>query len=333
MSDVQAFELETFLKTERAAIEAARARVVDEVLADMSATIADPVRYALDAGGKRLRPVLCVAAYRAVRGMSQERGKVARPAEATSVHGSSGGGTDSDGAMPPGIYTIACGLELIHTYSLIHDDLPCMDDDDLRRGKPTTHRVYGERRAIVAGATLIALACRAVADGGLALGLAEAERMAMVGELCRAAGGGGMVGGQLLDLEAEGRPITLEELESIHRRKTGALLVAALRLGGLAARADRAVVDALGEFGAAIGLAFQIADDVLDVTASTAELGKTAGRDAELAKATYPALLGLDGARARAREEADRGIVALRAAGVESPALEALARYAVERDR
>lgn len=317
MNDLQAFELETFLTTERAAIEAARARVVDELLADVSATVADPVRYALDAGGKRLRPLLCVAAFRAVRGMSHGQGEQARPGE----------------AMPSGVYTIACGLELIHTYSLIHDDLPCMDDDDLRRGKPTTHRVYGERRAIVAGATLIALACRAVVDGGLALGLAEAERMAMVRELCRAAGGGGMVGGQLLDLEAEGRPITLEGLEAIHRRKTGALLVAALRLGGLAARADRAVVDALGEFGAAIGLAFQIADDVLDVTASTAALGKTAGRDAELEKATYPALLGLDGARTRAREEADRGIAALRAAGVESPALEALARYAVERDR
>lgn len=309
MSPVAAFDLNGYLKTERMALEAARAEVVDDLLVDAPASLADPVRYALEAGGKRLRPVLCIAAYQAAGGSrDRERGG-------------------------DGIYTLALGVELIHTYSLVHDDLPCMDDDDLRRGQPTTHRVYGERSAIAAGVAMITLACRAVGQGGLALGLGEAERMDLVRELCQAAGGGGMVGGQVLDLEAEGRAVTVEALESIHRRKTGALLVASLRLGGLAARAEEGVVDALDRYGAAVGLAFQITDDVLDVTSSTTALGKTAGRDTELAKATYPSLLGLEGARRRAREEAERGITALHQVGLDSPALVALARYAVERDR
>lgn len=301
------FDLAAYLATEREAIETACARLTDELLVDQPSVLAEPIRYALEAGGKRLRPVLCVAAYRAA-----------------------GGEADGPG---DGIYTIACALELIHTYSLVHDDLPCMDDDDLRRGKPTTHRVYGERRAIVAGAAMIGLAASALERGGLALGLDRAERTHLVRELSRAAGAGGMVGGQLLDLEAEGRTVSSGELESIHRRKTGALLGVSPRLGGLAARAEPRVVDALGAYGEAIGLAFQIADDLLDVTASTARLGKTAGRDAELEKATYPSLLGVEGARWRADEEVDRGLSALRAAGLESPALTALARYAVERDR
>lgn len=299
------FDLDRYLADERAAFEAARRRLVDLLLADAPVDVAEPIRYALDAGGKRLRPVLCVAAFRAA-----------------------GGAPDADG-----IYDVACALELIHTYSLVHDDLPCMDDDDLRRGRPTTHRVFGVERAVVAGAALIPLACRAAVIGGERLGLETEERLGLVMELCRAAGAGGMVGGQHLDLEAEGRAPTLDALEAIHHRKTGALLAASLRLGGLAARADEGVLDALGAYGRSIGLAFQIADDVLDVTASTEVLGKTAGRDAVLAKATYPALLGLDGARARARAEVHAAVAALRAAGVASTELEALARYTVERER
>lgn len=299
------FDLDEYLAGERAAFEAARHRLVDLLLSDAPAEVAEPIRYALDAGGKRLRPILCVAAFRAA-----------------------GGARDADG-----IHDVACALELIHTYSLVHDDLPCMDDDDLRRGRPTTHRVFGVPRAVVAGAALIPLACRAAMIGGERLGLESGERLALIAELCRAAGAGGMVGGQHLDLEAEGHDTPIEALEAIHQRKTGALLAASLRLGGLAARAGEAVLEALGAYGRSVGLAFQIADDVLDVTASTEVLGKTAGRDAALDKATYPALLGLDGARARARAEADAAVARLRAAGIESRELEALARYAVERER
>ncbi|HEX7119699.1 MAG TPA: farnesyl diphosphate synthase [Longimicrobiales bacterium] len=305
------FTLAAYLERERSAIEAARARLLDALLDGAPASVAEPVRYALDAGGKRLRPVLCVAAYRAARG----------------------GAAGDAGAAPDGVYDVACAIELIHTYSLVHDDLPCMDDDDLRRGRPTTHREFGEVAAVVAGAALIPLAARAVEQGGVRLGLPPEVRMRLVRELLAAAGGGGMVGGQLLDLEAEGRTVPIEALTAIHDRKTGALLAAAPRMGGVAAGADDAIVEGLGAYGRRLGLAFQIADDVLDVTGSTAALGKTAGRDEALAKATYPALLGVDGARRRAREEADAAVAALRAVGIDSPALEALARYAVERDR
>ncbi|HEX6940698.1 MAG TPA: farnesyl diphosphate synthase [Longimicrobiales bacterium] len=305
------FALGAYLEAERAAIEAARTRVVEELLSGVAPPVCDAIRYALDAGGKRLRPVLCVAAYRAAAG-----GRDMRP-----------------GAAPDGVYAIACGLELIHTYSLVHDDLPCMDDDDLRRGRPTTHRVFGERAAVAAGAAMIPLAARAVERGGRALGLPAGTCMRLVRELLAAAGGGGMVGGQLLDIEAERRAIPVAALEAIHHRKTGALLAAAPRMGGIAARASERIVDGLGAYGRRLGLAFQIADDVLDVTGSAAALGKAAGRDAVLAKATYPALLGVDGARRRAREEAEAAVAALRAVEIDSPVLEALAYYAVERDR
>jgi geranylgeranyl diphosphate synthase type II len=302
-----AFPLADYLERERTRIEEARGRLLDALAGDAPGAVRDPIAYALDAGGKRLRPILCVAAYAAVR-----RGS---------------------GDVPDAVYELACALELIHTYSLVHDDLPCMDDDDLRRGRPTTHRVHGVEAAVVAGAAFIPLAARAVAYAGERLGLGPDGRMRLVRELCAAAGGGGMVGGQLLDIEAEGRMVELQELEAIHARKTGALLAAAPRIGGIAAGAPEEAVEGLGLYGRRLGLAFQIADDVLDVVGNPEALGKTTGRDQVLAKATYPSLLGLDGARRRAREEADAAIAALRAVGIESAALEALAHYAVERDR
>lgn len=308
-----AFNLEGFVAEERQAIERARVHLTEELLADVPAVVAEPIRYALDAGGKRLRPLLCIAAYRAVR-----------------MH--CAGGEEVVDA-PEGLYAIASAIELIHTYSLVHDDLPCMDDDDLRRGRPTTHRAFGESAAIVAGAALIPLAAKAVRRGSASLGLDDSVSTRIVRDLMQAAGGGGMVGGQWLDLAAEGRSVTLAELEAVHRKKTGALLAAAPRLGGIAAGADERLVDALTTYGQRLGLAFQIADDVLDVTGSTTALGKTAGRDLELAKATYPAMLGVDGARRRAHDAANEAIEALRGAGLHAPALEALARYAVERDR
>lgn len=337
-----AFDLKGYLESERNALEAARRPLLDSLLAGVPESVAAPIRYALDAGGKRLRPILCVAAYRAVAGAAAGETAFGVGDDARGgVGGDAGGGAGDraadaapDGApVPAGLREIACAIELIHTYSLVHDDLPCMDDDDLRRGRPTTHRVFGEARAIVAGAALIPLAARAVRIGAGRLGLDGRGISALVLELLRAAGGGGMVGGQLLDLMAEGREVDVAALEAIHRRKTGALLAAPPRIGGIAAGAAQPVVTALGEYGRGLGLAFQIADDVLDVTASTTTLGKTAGRDRALAKATYPTLLGVDGARERAAGAAGAAIAALRSAGIHSAPLEALASYAADRDR
>lgn len=302
------FDLAAFLRTERERQDAALRRVVDAVLEGAPEAVAGPVRYALDAGGKRLRPILCVAAYRAAR-------------------------KGADAETPDAVYELAAALELVHTYSLVHDDLPGMDDDDVRRGRPATHRAFDTARAMVAGAALIPLACQVMDRSAAELGLGDADRAALVRELAVAAGAGGMVGGQVEDLEAEGRAIGLEELEGIHRRKTGALLNAALRLGGMAAGAGADVLEALDGYGSSLGLAFQIADDLLDVTGRTELTGKTAGRDAELEKATFPALMGVDAARDRARNEVENALAALRRAGVSSDELDALAAYTVERDR
>jgi geranylgeranyl pyrophosphate synthase len=222
---------------------------------------------------------------------------------------------------------------MIHTYSLMHDDLPCMDDDDLRRGRATVHRIFGERVATVAGAALIPLANAVLTDAGARLGFGPANRRALVSELAAAAGATGMVGGQVLDLEAEGRTLDADALEDIHRRKTGALFAAALRLGGRLAVAGAGVIAALGEAGTALGLAFQITDDVLDVTSDAAVLGKTAGRDQERGKATFAGALGIEHARWRAEEAVARAIAVLREAGITDVALEALIRLAADRDR
>ncbi len=299
-------DFESFLEAERTAVNAALGRVVDGMLLAAPEAVAAPIRYALDAGGKRLRPILCATSYHAAGG----RGGAA-------------------------VYELAASLELIHTYSLVHDDLPCMDDDDLRRGRATAHRRYDERRAVLAGAAMIPLAVRAVLLGGRVLGLGEVDRVTLVVVLCGAAGAKGMVGGQLLDLAAEGRGegVALGQLEAIHRAKTGALLAVSARIGGMAAGAPAEVVEALAAYGHALGLAFQVADDVLDVTGSPTELGKAAGRDEALGKATFPALLGIEGARRRAEAEAERAVAALRQAGVGDVRLEALARYAARRSR
>lgn len=290
-----------YLDDERAAIEAALAGIVAGLDAGR---VADAIRYAVEGGGKRLRPLLCVAAYRAIAGDA-----------------------------PPAAYRLAAALELVHTYSLVHDDLPSMDDDPVRRGRPATHIAHGVDAATAAGAAMIPLAGRVASEAAGALGLDPGTRSRVVVELCAAAGAGGMVGGQLLDLEAEGRAVSLEALERIHRLKTGALLAVAPRLGGLAAGAGEPELTALDVYGRSLGLAFQITDDILDVTGSTAVLGKTAGRDTQLEKATYPGLAGVEEAERRARAEADVARAALEAVGIESRELAALAAYAVERDR
>ena len=257
------------------------------------------VRYALEGPGKRVRPVLCLMAAEAC-------------------------GTSRRRAMPA-----ALALEMIHTYSLVHDDLPAMDDDDLRRGRPTVHKAFDEATAILAGDALLTLAFEVLASAALP---AE-RRAALVLELARGAGWAGMVGGQALDLEAEGRRVGLSGLLGIHRRKTGALLLAAVRMGGIAAGADRRRMDVLTVYGRAVGLAFQIQDDILDVTGSEKAMGKRLRKDAASGKATYPGLLGLERSRRRARALVDEAVKALGPLGAKAGPLADLARYIVDRER
>jgi geranylgeranyl diphosphate synthase, type II len=297
------FRLDAYLASEVARIEAALHEIIEAVPQDAPAALHSALLYALGTRGKRIRPVLCLAAYRAIRALDP----------------------------PDAAYGLACALELVHTYSLVHDDLPCMDDDDLRRGRPTVHRVYGSAAALLAAAALLPMAVGALEHHAAAIGLNVAERARLVVELCRAAGAEGMVGGQFLDLEAEAAAIDGGQLESIHRAKTGALLTASLRIGGIAAGGEDRRLSALTAYGERLGLAFQIADDILDVTVDSASLGKTAGKDVVARKATYPALFGVEGARELANRRVEEAIAALEGAGVQSAPLIALARYVVER--
>jgi geranylgeranyl diphosphate synthase, type II len=257
--------------------------------------------YALRSPGKRVRPALVLAAYRAA------------------------------GGREAGIAGVAAAVEIVHTYSLVHDDLPCMDNDDLRRGRPTTHRRFDVATATRVGFYLVPVAAQVLADAAAELGLENARLAAMAGTLFQASGIEGMVGGQWLDLEAEQQVLDLPGLVAVHRGKTGALIQASCVLGGLAARAGDEWLSALRGFGADVGLAFQVADDVLDVTGTSDQLGKTAGRDEALQKSTYARLLGVDGARAEAVRLADSAVQHLDAASLPASALGALAHYIVTR--
>lgn len=226
---------------------------------------------------------------------------------------------------------IAASVEIIHAYSLVHDDLPCMDDDDMRRGRLAAHRAFNVPVATAAGLAMIPLAGLTAYRSARALRLPESGCCTIVKALMQGAGAGGMIGGQLLDLEGEGSALTREELDTIHSAKTGALIATSVTLGALAADAVESRLDAFRSFGHSIGLAFQIMDDVLDVTASTGQLGKTAGRDAVLGKSTYPALLGIDGATARADVLVADGCNALRKQDLLTSELERLAGFMVSR--
>ncbi len=253
-------------------------RYFDEVLPEAAGPdcqLAEAMRYAVLGGGKRIRPALAIGAAVSVGGAAA----VALPC--------------------------AGAVELIHTYSLIHDDLPCMDDDDLRRGKPAVHVRYGEALAILAGDALHSLAFELLATGGGAAFTTDA-RIACIARLGAAAGAGGLVGGQTADLQAESHPVAREQLESIHRRKTGALLGASAALGALAGGGSLPVADVLEHFGLEIGLVFQIVDDLLDEESTSARLGKRAGKDRSAGKATYPRLLGIEAARAEAANRTER---------------------------
>jgi geranylgeranyl diphosphate synthase, type II len=284
----------------RAAIGDALAGICGRYLGGVASPVGDAIRYSLLGEGKRMRGILFLSAFDAAGG----RGDAA---------------------------DLAAAIEVVHAYSLVHDDLPCMDDDDMRRGRPTVHKVYGVAAATAAGLAMVPLAARGAADASRALGLDEEEVGSIVTELMRASGAGGMIGGQLLDLEGEGTALALEGLQRIHQAKTGALITAAAVLGGRAASASPARLAALARYGADVGLAFQIADDVLDVTSTTDQLGKTAGRDLALQKSTYPALLGIRGAKDRAAALIDDGCRALDQVGLLTAALERIARFTVER--
>ncbi len=262
------------------------------------ATIHRAMRYSLFAGGKRIRPILCMEAARAV----------SEPADS--------------------IVAAACALELIHTYSLIHDDLPALDNDDYRRGKLTNHKVFGEAIAILAGDALLTLAFQVLSE----LPIDPGRKARLLAELSTASGTvGGMIGGQVADLEGEGQPPTPDLLESIHRAKTGALLRASLRMGAIQAGADEAQYAALSCYGEHVGLAFQIVDDILDVEESSAALGKTAGKDAAQLKITFPAVYGLEESRRMAEEECARAHQALAPFGDRAARLNELADLIVKR--
>ena len=285
---------------DRTDVAAALESFAGRYLGSSHAAIAAPIRYSMLGEGKRLRAVLLAATYRAA------------------------GGTGDVGEL-------AAAVEVVHAYSLVHDDLPCMDDDDVRRGRPTVHRAFGVGAATAAGLAMVPLAARAAAGAARALGLDEPAVGRIVRALMQASGAGGMIGGQLLDLDGEGQDLSFEDLERVHRLKTGALISASILIGALAAGAPAPAIDAFARYGADVGLAFQIADDLLDVTATTDELGKTAGRDAALRKSTYPALLGLNGARQRANALSEDACRALTGAGIASSELLYLARFVVDR--
>ncbi len=298
------FDLGSYLSDERSETELALAACLRGA-SDLPAWAVPVIEHGVLSGGKRIRPILCVAAYRAARPGAE----VGAP-----------------------LRQLSCALELIHAYSLMHDDLPCMDDAALRRGRPTPHTVYGELATLRAAAMLIPLAARVAARATDRLSIDRRTCDEIVNALLRAAGAAGMVGGQWLDLEAEGKTLSEKELTRVHALKTGALLTAALRMGGLAAGADDRQLAGLVEYGAAVGLAFQIADDVLDRTGDPEALGKRPS-DVELEKSTYASVHGLDTARRHGREQVERALAALEVGGIRSTALEGLATYIFNRDR
>lgn len=279
-------------------VDAALERWVPETSQNPS-TIHEAMRYSLFAGGKRVRPLLAIAAAEAV-------------------------GDETDG-----VEHAACSLEMIHTYSLIHDDLPALDNDDLRRGRPTCHKVFGDAIAILAGDALLTLAFETLSK---LRGVDSDCRIQLVAELATASGTlGGMIGGQVNDIQGEGQPPTAELLDSIHRAKTGALLRASVRMGAIYAGAGEAKLATLTAFGEHVGLAFQIVDDVLDVEESSETLGKTAGKDAQQQKITFPAVYGLEQSRAMAEKERAAAHEALSLFGERGDRLKQLADLVVQR--
>ena len=291
-------DLKRYLATKAAEVDAAMDAFLPKA-SERPATIHAAMRYAVFAGGKRLRPVLCLAAAEAC------------------------GGEVSNALAP------ACALELMHTYSLVHDDLPAMDDDDLRRGRPTCHKVYGEGMAVLCGDALLTEAFIVLAKTPAAKRYGTRDYIA---ELAETGGSRKLIGGQVMDLEGEGKKLTKRDLVRIHEAKTAALLTSSLRLGAMTANATPAKLEALTSFGYNLGLAFQVIDDILDVTQSTEVLGKTAGKDQAVEKATYPAIIGLDASRKEAAKLTKAAMAALKPLGKKAARLEEIAAYLLKRE-
>jgi geranylgeranyl diphosphate synthase type II len=299
MSAKTQFDLQQFLAARTKTVNAA----LDKFLPSdktRPATIHKAMRYSLFAGGKRMRPALCLAAAAAC------------------------GGKEAD-ALP-----LACAVECIHTYSLIHDDLPAMDNDDFRRGKPTNHKVFGEGIAVLAGDALLTQSFEIAAQ---AKGWPRYPHRDLILEIAKASGSLQLVAGQVADLEGEGKKLSVAELKYIHERKTSALLCCSVRLGGMSANCTSAQLKALTDFGYHIGLAFQVIDDILDVTQTSEQLGKTAGKDTRSQKATYPAIVGLEKSRKIAKQLTAKAFAALKTFKGKAVALEALAEFLLKRDR
>jgi geranylgeranyl diphosphate synthase type II len=297
---VSAFDLEVYLQERRRLVDAA----LDGFLPSEDTrppSVHRAMRYSVLAGGKRLRPILVIA------------------------------GAEVVGASPSAVMPTACAMELIHTYSLIHDDLPAMDDDDYRRGRLTNHKVFGDAIAILAGDALLTYAFQLVAQNATVPGVDPKVVCDVVAEIAEAAGTGGMVGGQVVDIESEGKTITAEELEYIHVHKTAALLRVSLSVGARLGGADAAALAAVADAGQSLGLAFQIVDDILDVEGNLETLGKTAGSDERKQKVTYPALHGVEASRREARRLIERTRSRLSVFGARSAPLCALANFVVER--
>lgn len=287
----------------------ANSRVVNEALdkllqhSQQDENIHKAMRYSLMAGGKRIRPVLCLAAAEAVDGMSQD------------------------------VLMAACALEMIHTYSLIHDDLPAMDDDEIRRGKPTCHVAFNEPTAILAGDALLTLAFEILASVPFENGDQAAKWLKVIRIIAIAAGSRGMIQGQMLDIAAEGRNLNVKELENIHALKTGALIGASLQCGAVLAGADKTQLRALQSYARKIGLAFQIADDILNVEGNPAVMGKAVGTDNLHEKSTYPSLLGLEASKQLAQKLVLQALQALETFDNKAEPLRALAAYIIRRKR
>ena len=291
-------DLSRYLATRQKEID----RALDSFLPKASAkpaTIHKAMRYSLFAGGKRLRPILCLAAAEACGGLTKS-------------------------ALP-----LACTLECIHTYSLIHDDLPSMDNDDFRRGRPTCHKVFGDGIAVLAGDALLTIAFEIAAQ---AEGWPRYDLRAVLREIAVAAGSRKLIAGQVADLEGEGKAINPGQLRYIHENKTAALLTTSVRLGAMSANVTPTQLAAMSMFGRALGLAFQVIDDILDVTQTSEKLGKSAGKDAAAHKATYPSVLGLARSRAEAARLTRQAHAALRPLGQRAETLRALANYLLERE-
>ena len=291
-------DLKDYLKTQQASVDSALDSFLPKTRMRPS-TIHEAMRYSIFAGGKRLRPILTLAAAEACGG-------------------------EPEAALPP-----ACAVEIMHTYSLVHDDLPSMDDDDLRRGRPTSHKVYGEGMAVLTGDALLTEAFTVIAE------TPPTKRYSLKNILLEFSICGGskkLIGGQVLDLEGEGKDLTKAQLIRIHENKTAALLTTSLRLGGMSANATPRQLQALSDFGYNLGLAFQVIDDILDVTQSTEKLGKTAGKDEAVAKATYPSIIGLEKSKKEALRLTRKSLAALDVFGKKRKRLEEIAHYLLDRE-